>query len=204
MRTKFFASIFAIPATVLSIISCNSFNPGPLPEDIVGDQPGELEQKIKDLLDQAGTDTSKVEFAEISTTFTYKENDNKAYVSIQIISPENKDKMVQYDWNDMKDRRNHYEMFELTVSSFDDDVIDNYDGYKDMLFKYSDAAIYLKNLPTYCKEALEASGYKENGCINSFNIEADRAFINVGYKGQSSIFKTYNISEDKNHIVIPE
>ncbi len=43
----------------------------PLPEDIVGDTPGELQSKIGDLLDQAGTDSTKVEFAEITSTHSF-------------------------------------------------------------------------------------------------------------------------------------
>lgn len=109
MKKTLIKTLLAAPLLALSATSCNMMNPGPLPEDIVGDTPGELQSKIGDLLDQAGTDSTRVEFAEITSTFLYKPGDNTAHVSIQIISPDDKNQMEQYDWNDMKDRRNMYE-----------------------------------------------------------------------------------------------
>ena len=97
MKKTLIKTLLAAPLLVLSATSCNMMNPGPLPEDIVGDTPGELQSKIGDLLDQAGTDSTKVEFAEITSTFLYKPGDNTAHVSIQIISPDDKNQMVQYD-----------------------------------------------------------------------------------------------------------
>ncbi|NCE69818.1 hypothetical protein D1165_16650 [Muribaculaceae bacterium M3] len=184
--------------------SCSFLNPGPVPEDIIGDQPGELQAKINELLDQAGTDSTKVEFAEISSSFLYNPGDNTANVHVQIISPDDKNKMVQYSWSDMKDRRNMCEKFDLTVSTFlDNDVVDSYDGYKEMLFTYDDARKYLNNLPTYCKEALEASGYKDNGYIDNFTMSNKQIIISVKHK-DGGFYKTYNISKDGEHIVIPE
>ena len=95
----------------------------------------------------AGTDSTKVEFAEITSTFIYRPNDNNAHAHIQIISPDDKNKMEQLDWNDMKERRNSYEKYNLTVSTrLSEDLIDTYEGYKDMLFTYSD----IKNTLTIC------------------------------------------------------
>lgn len=139
MKKTLIKTLLAAPLLALSATSCNMMNPGPLPEDIVGDTPGELQSKIGDLLDQAGTDSTRVEFAEITSTFLYKPGDNTAHVSIQIISPDDKNQMEQYDWNDMKDRRNMYEKYDLTVSTMvSSDVVDSYEGYKDMLFTYND------------------------------------------------------------------
>ena len=144
---KFFRSVLAVSTLTMLMTSCSFLNPGPVPEDIIGDQPGELQAKINELLDQAGTDSTKVEFAEISSSFLYSPGDNTANVHVQIISPDDKNKMVQYSWSDMKDRRNMCEKFDLTVSTFlDNDVVDSYDGYKEMLFTYDDARKYLNNL----------------------------------------------------------
>jgi len=125
-------------------------------------------------------------------------------VQVQIVSPKDKDKMEQFDWTDMKDRRNHYERFDLAVSTFlDSDAVDTYEGYKEMLFTYADASKYLNNLPALCKEALEASGYKDKGYVDNFTLSADRAFISVKNK-EGGFSKTYDISADGAHIVKPD
>lgn len=201
MKYNFLKTTIVSSLAAWMFSACGSFNPGPVPEDITGDTPGELQAKIADLLKQAGSDSSKVEFAEITSMFQFRPGDNFSHVSIQIVSPEDKDKMVQYDWTDMKDRRNVYEVRGLTVSSnLGTDVIDTYDGYKDMLFSYEDARPYLTNLPAYCKEALEASGYKDKGYISSFTIDVEGANIGVSHKDASTISKTFRISADKLHI----
>ena len=68
-----------------------------------------------------------------------------------------------------------------------------------MLFTYNDIKTYLNNLPGYCKEALEASGYKDKGYIDNFgfiilhevadntsNGAAKRVLINVFCLGISN------------------
>ncbi|WP_300935449.1 hypothetical protein [uncultured Muribaculum sp.] len=204
MEKSLFKTALAASLLALSMTSCNILNPGPVPENIVGDEPGELQAKIGELLEKAGTDSAKVEFAEIYTSFINQQNDNIANAHVQIVSPDDKDKMVQYSWSDMKDRRNMYERFELTVAThLDNDVVDTYEGYKDMLFNYGDIKVYLENLPTYCKEALEASGYKDKGYICDFMISKDD--VNIGVKHKDGGFsKTYKISNDGQHIVVPE
>ena len=129
MEKSLFKTALAASLLALSMTSCNILNPGPVPENIVGDEPGELQAKIGELLEKAGTDSAKVEFAEIYTSFINQQNDNIANAHVQIVSPDDKDKMVQYSWSDMKDRRNMYERFELTVAThLDNDVVDTYEG----------------------------------------------------------------------------
>lgn len=200
MKHKTFAEIIAASVFTAALTSCNFLNPGPVPENIVGDAPGELRDKIVEMLKVAGTDTSSVEFAEIKTGFLYRPGDCTADMALSIISPDDKNKMVQYTWSDMKDRRNAYDCFDLTVSTFGNDVIDTYEGFKDMIFTYDDIRPYLDNLPTYCKEALEASGYGEKGYVSMFSIDIDRVFISVSLKEQQTVSKTYDISEDGKHI----
>ncbi len=204
MKRDLIKSMLVVSASAALAVSCGTFNPGPIPETIVGDAPGELRAKLCDLMDVAGTDSTKVEFAEITTTFIYRPNDNNAHAHIQIVSPKDKNKMEQLDWNDMKERRNHYERYGLTVSTrVDSDLIDTYEGYKDMLFTYDDIRKYLDNLPSYCAEAIEASGYKDDAYVSDFEIDVDGASISVKHK-EANIFKTYKISSDGTHIVIPE
>ncbi len=103
----------------------------------------------------------------------------------------------------MKDRRNMCEKFDLIVSTrLESDLIDTYEGYKDMLFTYNDIKPYLDKLPLYCNEALEASGYKENAYIDNFTISKDDMYISVKHK-DGNISKTYRISPDGSGIVIP-
>lgn len=200
MKHKNFAEIIAASFFTAALTSCNFLNPGPVPENIVGDTPGELRDKIVEVLKVAGTDTSSVEFAEVKTNFLYRPGDNTADIALSIVSPDDKDKLVQYTWSDMKDRRNVYDCFDLAVTTFGNDVIDSYEGFKDMIFTYSDIRPFLDNLPVYCKEALEASGYGDNGYVSMFSIEMGRIFISVSHKDKSTISKTYDISEDGMHI----
>ena len=71
MKKLLSASILAASMLSLSITSCDNLKPAPVPDDIVGDTPGELKAKINELLEQAGTDSTKVEFAEIASNFQY-------------------------------------------------------------------------------------------------------------------------------------
>ena len=78
MEKSLFKTALAASLLALSMTSCNILNPGPVPENIVGDEPGELQAKIGELLEKAGTDSAKVEFAEIYTSFINQQNDNIA------------------------------------------------------------------------------------------------------------------------------
>ena len=174
MKKVLIKSLCAIFLASMSAASCQMLNPGPLPEDIVGDTPGELQAKIGDILAQAGTDSTKVEFAEITTSFIYKPGDHIANVKIQIVSPSDKNKMEEYLWTDMKDRRNMCEKFDLIVSTrLESDLIDTYEGYK------------------------------ENAYIDNFTISKDDMYISVKHK-DGNISKTYRISPDGSGIVIPQ
>lgn len=205
MKTRHLTKATALAIVFLAMSSCNFLNPGPLPEALMGQNAGELKAKVCELMDMAGTDSTQVEFAEINTYFLYRPNDNLASAYIQIVSPEDKNKMMEYTWTDMNGRRNMKEANELVVSTrLDNDVIDTYDGFKEMLFTYDDIRVYLDNLPTYCKEAIEASGYKNKAFISSFNIEKDKSTITVNYKEDTSLSKTYEIDPEGKHIVIPE
>ena len=65
MKRDLFKSMLVVSASAALAVSCGTFNPGPIPETIVGDAPGELRAKLCDLMDVAGTDSTKVEYAEI-------------------------------------------------------------------------------------------------------------------------------------------
>ena len=90
---------------------------------------------------------------------------------------------------------------DMVISDHDDNVIDTYDGFKDMLFTYNDVSKLVENLPVFCKEALEASGYGEEGYVRSYQIEKGDAFITVGHKSSNMLTKSYHIAEDGEHII---
>ena len=54
------------------------------------------------------------------------------------------------------------------------------------------------------KEALEASGYGEDGYVRSYQIEKGDAFIMVGHKSSNMLSKTYHVAEDGEHIIVKE
>ena len=59
--------------------------------------------------------------------------------------------MAEYSWYDNKDVRNKLDKQDMVISDHDDNVIDTYDGFKDMLFTYDDVAKQVENLPVFCK-----------------------------------------------------
>jgi len=170
-------------------------------DTIIGANAGELDGKIDELLELAKAKKETAEFAEIYTYFNYKPGDPSTSVTIQIVTPEDKNKMAEYSWYDNKDVRNKQDM---VISDHDDNVIDTYDGFKDMLFTYDDVAKQVENLPVFCKEALEASGYGEDGYVRSYQIEKGDAFIMVGHKSSNMLSKTYHVAEDGEHIIVKE
>ena len=171
---------------------------------IIGANAGELDGKIDELLELAKAKKETAEFAEIYTYFNYKPGDPSTSVTIQIVTPEDKNKMAEYSWYDNKDVRNKLDKQDMVISDHDDNVIDTYDGFKDMLFTYDDVVKQVENLPVFCKEALEASGYGEDGYVRSYQIEKGDAFIMVGHKSSNMLSKTYHVAEDGEHIIVKE
>ncbi len=113
--------------------------------------------------------------------------------------------MVQYDWNDMKDRREicmknmtlQYPLWSAAMLSIHMKVI------KTCFSLIMTSRHILTTCYGYCKEALEASGYKDKGYVDNFTISHDRAIISVKHK-DGGFSKTYEISQDGKGIVIPE
>ena len=60
----------------------------------------------------------------------------------------------------------------------------------------------VENLPVFCKEALEASGYGEEGlCAKLPDRKKVMLFITVGHKSSNMLTKSYHIAEDGEHII---
>lgn len=206
MKTTNWNKLIAPVILSLGLSACSFLNPGALPKALVGEQPNELRAKVNELMELAGTDSVKAELASVNTTFIYNPNGGSATVHLHMIDPEDKNKMKEYAWRDTDGRRNLKEINELVVSTWpDNDIVDTYEGYKDMLFSYEDIRMYLDNLPVYCKEALEASGYKDKGYVSSFSFDKRTgALIYVTHKEKSTLSKWYKIAPDGKHIIIPD
>ena len=172
--------------------------------ELVGSKEGELKEKIQSIFEYFDTNAEKAEIAEISTSFS--EKSKNADVTVKMITPEDKNKMAEYRWENTEAHKG-FAKDELIVStSISNDIVDNYEGLKDMLFKYADIATYVENLPTYYTEALEAAGYKEDGYVSIFKISRNdpdeiRAYIRVEHKKTGMISKIFDISKDGKHIV---
>ncbi|MFQ7267176.1 MAG: hypothetical protein ACLRPS_10005 [Paraprevotella clara] len=210
MKAKVWKGVWALCVVAVTMASCDFVNKmkenaTTTPSDtIIGANAGELDGKIDELLELAKAKKETAEFAEIYTYFNYKPGDPSTSVTIQIVTPEDKNKMAEYSWYDNKDVRNKLDKQDMVISDHDDNVIDTYDGFKDMLFTYDDVAKQVENLPVFCKEALEASGYGEDGYVRSYQIEKGDAFIMVGHKSSNMLSKTYHVAEDGEHIIVKE
>ena len=207
MGTNVWKGVLALCVVAVTMASCDFVNKmkenaTTTPSDtIIGANVGELDGKIDELLELAKAKKETAEFAEIYTYLNYKPGNPSTSVTIQIVTPEDKNKMAEYSWYDNKDVRNKLDKQDMVISDHDDNVIDTYDGFKDMHFTYNDVSKLVENLPVFCKEALEASGYGEEGYVRSYQIEKGDAFITVGHKSSNMLTKSYHIAEDGEHII---
>lgn len=172
--------------------------------ELVGSKEGELKEKVQSIFEYFDTNAEKAEIAEISTSFS--EKSKNADVTVKMITPDDKNKMAEYRWENTEAHKG-FAQDELIVStSIGNDIVDNYEGLKDMLFKYADVTTYIENLPTYCMEALEAAGYKDDGYVSIFKISRNgsdeiEAYITVKHKKTGMVSKSFEISQDGKHIV---
>lgn len=105
---------------------------------------------------------------------------------------------------DTDGRQDYYEANDLIVTQglIEKDVVEGYDSYKDMLFRYEELKPYLDNMSALCCEATEASGYKDKAYVKSFSYTKDSGTsITVGHRDNSSLSKYYKVSDDGKHIV---
>lgn len=206
-RTFYVAATICILA--LTVTSCNFVKESaPIADEMIGSNPEELQEKITEVLKFADTDLEKAQFAEISSGYHQVGNiDPTISVTLDIVNPKDQNKLLRVSWDDKKSTRNYYSKEDLVLSDSKNNIINKYEDFKDMLFSYSDAKIYIDNVPTYCKEALEASGYKDAGFIDRLTIERRPyegnqvvAMIRVGYKKNITLVKSYTVSKDGLHI----
>lgn len=200
-RTAIMLCLAALTATSCDFVKNMSMEPA---TELVGSKQGELKEKVESIFNHFNINAEDAEISEISTTYYLKSKG--AEVTVRMITPEDKNKMAEYRWENTEAHKG-FAKDELIVStSIGNDIVDSYEELKDMLFKYADVAPYVENLPTYCTEALEASGYKEDGYVYTFAIDRNTlgelgATINVEHKKSGMISKYFSISKDGKHIV---
>ena len=201
-------SLTAIAMLALILVSCNLVkSAAPSPTDTVGTNPDELKAKMVEVLEDAGTTLEKAEFSNI-TSSSNRTGSVSYSVSLEIVKPQNHDKLATAGWYSSDIRPNLYRVDDIVLSDADDNIIKEYDKFKDILFTYADIEQYINNAPACFKEALEASGYGADGFISNFSIEREqhngnkiKAGIRVGYKGDSSLSKYFTVQEDGMHII---
>lgn len=180
----------------------------PVADRMLGSNPGELEKQIEMLLEKAGTDLEKAEFAEIVTGYNANGYKPSLSLTLDIVSPENPDKLLRASWYDSESSRNHCTVEELMLTDSDDNVIEEHAAFEDMLFTYADVKTFIENAPVYCTESLEASGYGADGFVERLDIERNfhegnriAAMMRVGYKGRNTMHKSFRVAQDGQHIV---
>ena len=130
MKAKVWKGVWALCVVAVTMASCDFVNKmkenaTTTPSDtIIGANAGELDGKIDELLELAKAKKETAEFAEIYTYFNYKPGDPSTSVTIQIVTPEDKNKMAEYSWYDNKDVRNKLDKQDMVISDHDDNVID--------------------------------------------------------------------------------
>ena len=135
MKAKVWKGVWALCVVAVTMASCDFVNKmkenaTTTPSDtIIGANAGELDGKIDELLELAKAKKETAEFAEIYTYFNYKPGDPSTSVTIQIVTPEDKNKMAEYSWYDNKDVRNKLDKQDMVISDHDDNVIDTCDKY---------------------------------------------------------------------------
>ncbi|GAB3643417.1 hypothetical protein [Spirosoma arcticum] len=164
-----------------------------------GDQ---IEEAYEAILEKAGVDDP--ELMEVYISFNKSNNDpagDRAHMSVQMVSPENKNKIVAYSYDfqgkQVEDPR------EVTLSSglgSKEKFIDTYDGFKEVLFKKSDITDFDKAEDVY-KEAIAKSGYEPKDCyVDQLQFKYDNNGVprgDVGVQSTRSISAHKGFSVDK-------
>lgn len=164
-----------------------------------GDQ---IEEAYEAILEKAGVDDP--ELMEVYINFDKDEHDpanDRAHMGVQMVSPENKNKIVAYLYDfqnkQVEDPR------ELTLSTglgSKETFIDTYDGFKDQLFKKSDITDFGKAEELY-KEAIAKSGYEPKDCyVNQWQFKYDNNGVprgDLGVQSTRSISARKGFSVDK-------
>ena len=125
-----------------------------------------------------------------------------------IVKPQNKNRLAEAKWYSSESSPNDFSVTDIVLSDSENNVIKEYDQFKDILFTYADIEQYINHSSTCFKEALEASGYGADGYVERITISREqynnnklKASIKVTHKSDRTLKKYYQIQEDGMHIV---
>lgn len=210
-KRRVFQSLAVVLMLASTVVSCDlAKSASSRPTVPVGTNEGEMKEKITEVLKGADTTPDQVEIAEISSSSNYnnKATGDTYSLSLDIVSPKDKNKIARTDWYSSEQSPSRQTTENLILSDADNNVIKEYDKFKDMLFSYGDVEMYINNTPTLFKEALEAAGYDKEGYVKYFTIRRDPskgneiiASIRVQHKSTSSLSKYFRIAKDGTHII---
>lgn len=175
--------------------------------DTVGTNPDELKAKLAEIMENAGGTLETAEFARISSSRSHSGKTSYS-VDLEIVKPQNKNRLAEAKWYSSESSPNDFSVTDMVLSDSENNVIKEYDQFKDILFTYADIEQYINHSSTCFKEALEAAGYGTDGYVERITISREqynnnklKASIKVTHKSNRTLNKYYQIQEDGMHII---
>ncbi len=162
-----------------------------------GDQ---IEEGYEAILDKADVDDPELMEVYISFSKSIASPESeRSHMSVQMVSPQNKNKLVQYQYDFGKKEIEGPQ--EMTLSSglgAKEEFIDTYDGFKDGLFKKSEITDFDEADDIY-EKAIAKSGYEPKDCyVDNLQFKYSPR---IGLKGQVGVQSTRSTSAHKNYSV---
>lgn len=135
MTTKrTFQSLVAIFSLALILVSCGlAKSSAPRPTDTVGTNPDELKAKLVEIMENAGGTLETAEFASITSSCSYSGKMSYS-VYLEIVKPQNKNKLAEATWYSSESSPNNFSVTDIVLSDSKNNVIKEYDQFKDILF----------------------------------------------------------------------
>ena len=137
MTTKrTFQSLVAIFSLALILVSCGlAKSTAPRPTDTVGTNPDELEAKLAEIMENAGGTLETAEFASINSSCSHSGKTSYS-VDLEIVKPQNKNRLAEAKWYSSESSPNDFSVTDIVLSDSENNVIKEYDQFKDILFTY--------------------------------------------------------------------
>ncbi len=160
----------------------------------------QIEEGYEAITDKADVDDP--ELMEIYISFSKSianPESERAHMSVQMVSPQNKNKVVQYLYDFGKKEVEGPQ--EVTLSSglgAKEEFIDTYDGFKNVLFKKSDIMDFDEADEVY-EKAIAKSGYEPKDCyVDNLQFKFSPR---VGLKGIVDVQSTRSTSASRHYSV---
>lgn len=160
----------------------------------------QIEEGYEAILDKADVDDP--ELMEIYISFSKSianPESERAHMSVQMVSPKNKNKIVQYQYDfGKKEVEGPNEMTLSSGLGAKEEFIDTYDGFKDGLFKKAEIMDFDKADDVY-EKAIAKSGYEPKDCyVNNLQFKYSPR---VGLKGIVDVQSTRSTSASRHYSV---